>query len=266
MNFLGHSFRKSAVSALFGLAVLLGVSCSDSKDTAPNPNEIDKSVNQLPVGTSAADFLRDTEFDKLVVEIQYVEGYKPTTVALNNLKDFLLSTVNKSAGIIFKESSIPSPGLAPYSVDDIKSIEDQNRTEYNSGKSLAAYIFFADGDYNQNSGNSKVLGIAYRNTSMAIFEATVHDLSDQLLEPDREILESTIIHHEFGHVLGLVANGSTPQSDHQDVAHGHHCDVEECLMNWVVQTGDVIENLASSQAVPELDSQCQADLQFNGGK
>jgi hypothetical protein len=259
-------FRIQLGWFLLGLVFCFAYGCSDSDETPTNTNNIDKAVNQKPVGASAESFLRDSEFAELVVEILYVEGFKPTTEAIDNLKDFLLSTLNKPGGIIIKQSSIPSPGLAPYSVNDIKAIEDEHRTEYNTDVTLASYVFFADGEYSENSGSSRVLGIAYRNTSMAIFEATVHDLSDQLLEPDRAMLESTIINHEFGHVLGLVGNGTATQSDHQDDAHGHHCDVEECLMNWVVQTGDVIENLANAQEVPQLDSQCLADLQANGGK
>lgn len=260
------SFHKLFTIAL---TILIGavMGCSDSEDPDPgNTNNIDKTVNQKAVGVSAQDFLRDENFDKLIVEIQYVEGFAPTEEALDNLKSFLESTLNKPNGITFKETSIPSPGLAPYSVDDIKAIEDENRSDYNTDQTLAAYVFFADGDYHENIGNAKVLGIAYRNTSMAIFESTVRDLSDDLLEPDRVVLESTIINHEFGHVMGLVGIGTPTQTDHQDFEHGHHCDVEECLMNWVVQTGDVIENLANTQSVPQLDAQCQADLQANGGK
>lgn len=244
------------------LGILIG--CSESDD--PLPNSVDKTVNQQPVGTSAQDFLQDTEYDRLIVAIQYVEGFAPTQDALDNLKDFLMTTINKPNGITFKESSIPSPGLSPYSVEDIRSLEDQNRTDYNSDQNLAAYIFFTDGEYSENTENSKILGIAYRNTSMAIFESTVHELSDQILEPDRAMLESTILNHEFGHVLGLVGNGTPIQTDHQDFEHGHHCDVGDCLMNWVVQTGDIIENLANSNTVPQLDAQCLADLQANGGK
>ena len=249
------------------ILLLASLGCDSSEDPDPgNTNNIDKTVNQKNVGASAQDFLRNDDFDKLLVEIQYVEGFAPTQGALDNLKAFLQEFLNKPNGIIFKETSIPSPGLAPYSVADIKAIEDEHRTDYNSDRTLAAYIFFADGDYNENIGNAKVLGIAYRNTSMAIFESTVKEHSDDLLEPDRTMLESTILNHEFGHVMGLVNVGTPLQSDHQDVAHGHHCDVEDCLMNWVVQTGDVVENLVNANSVPELDPQCQADLQANGGK
>lgn len=249
-----------------GLITMGMFGCGESDDPTPITNGIDKTVNQKVVGASAQDFLQSTNFNKLTVEIQYVEGFAPTQQALDNLMEFLEARLSKPNGITFKQTAIASPGLAPYSVDDIKSVEDQNRSDYNADETIAAYIFFADGGYSEDTDNSKVLGIAYRNTSMAIFESTVKDLSDGLLEPDRSLLESTILNHEVGHVLGLVGVGTPPQTDHQDFAHGHHCDVESCLMNWVVETGDVIENLANTEQVPQLDAQCIADLQANGGQ
>ena len=251
------------------LVILLGwglIGCSEDDPDPNNTNNIDKTVNQKPVGASAQDFLQSTSFDRLVVEIQYVEGYAPTQDALDNLKDFLETYLDKPAGITLLKNSIPSPGLAPYSAEDIRSIEDKNRSSYNAEETLAAYIFFADGPSAEDTENSKILGIAYRNTSMAIFESTVRDLSDGIFEPDRSLLESTILNHEFGHVLGLVNVGTPLQSDHQDTEHGHHCDVEGCLMNWVVETGDIVDNLVSAETVPSLDAQCAADLKANGGK
>ncbi len=266
-GFFKQTLERSALFALMVILMIGGVSaCSESDDPSPNGNGIDKTVNQQVIGTSAIDFLRDTKYDELVIEIQYVEGYAPTQEALDNLKSFLQARLNKPQGISFNETSISSPGLAPYSVNDILSVEDDHRTDYNTDSTLAAYVFFADGGYSEDTDNSKVLGVAYRNTSVAIFQKTVQGLSDDLLEPDRALLESTILNHEFGHLMGLVGIGTPPQTDHQDFEHGHHCDVQDCLMNWVVQTGDVVDNLVNSESVPQLDAQCLLDLEANGGK
>ncbi len=250
------------------LTGLLVSNCSESDD--PDPGNMgtdpDKSANQQPVGASANDFLSGEDFQKLTVEIQYVEGFQPTETALNNLKAFLQTYLNKSEGITFNTTALASPGLAPYSVQDLQAIEDENRTAYNRDNVMAAYIFFADGAYHQDTDDSKVLGIAYRNTSMAIFQSTVQEFSGGLLQPNRSLLESTILNHEFGHVMGLVNIGTPLQSDHQDTEHGNHCDVEDCLMNWVVQTGNIAENLVNTETVPPLDDQCIADLKANGGK
>ena len=78
------------------------------------------------------------------------------------------------------------------------------------------------------AGDPNVLGIAYRNTSMAIFQETIARHTGGALEPSAATVEGTVAAHEFGHVLGLVNNGSP--MEHQDEPHGRHCDNEDCLM------------------------------------
>ena len=72
--------------------------------------------------------------------------------------------------------------------------------------------------------------------------------------------------HEFGHILGLTNLGSDLQSNHEDASHPKHCNVESCLMFWAAETGSGIGNMISNGSAPQLDAQCIADLQANGGK
>jgi hypothetical protein len=108
--------------------------------------------------------------------------------------------------------------------------------------------------------------VAYRNTSFVIFEETIQGFSGQPLAPGTAVLETTVLNHEFGHLLGLVNAGTPLLSDHQDVAHGRHCTDEDCLMYWTAETGEGLVNMISGGTVPTLDSQCRADLEGNGGK
>ena len=123
-----------------------------------------------------------------------------------------------------------------------------------------------NGEYDKNTSSGKVLGVAYRNTSFVIFEETIKSFSTGVLAPSQFTLESVVINHEFGHILGLVNVGSAMQNNHQDVAHGKHCSEEDCLMFWTAETGEGLVNMLSCGSVPNLDSQCIADLQANGGK
>ena len=86
------------------------------------------------------------------------------------------------------------------------------------------------------------------------------------MAPSLEVLETTVVNHEFGHLLGLVNAGSPLQSDHQDTEHGKHCTEQDCLMYYTAETGEGIINMLSGGSVPSLDAQCIADLQANGGK
>ena len=218
-----------------------------------------------PNGIIPNDFLSEKKYDKIIVEIQYVNGYAPTTTTLDNLNSFLEQRLNKSGGITLVQNAISSPGKTLFSVEDISGIESAHRTQKPNGKTLTAYFFFADGDYSANSGNSKVLGIAYGSSSMALFEKTIKDFSGGVAQPSVAVMESTVILHEFGHILGLVNNGTSMQSQHQDVPHGKHCDDQNCLMYYSVETSDIVANIVGGN-IPLLDARCLADLKANGGK
>lgn len=210
-------------------------------------------------------FLSANRFDKLMVEIQSVTGHEPTGATLTNLQNFLEQRLNKPGGIGFTSTSISAQGKSSYSFTDIQEIEKKNRTQNTNGKLAAAYILFLDGDYAANSGNSKVLGIAYGTSSMAIFEKTIRDFSGNIGQPATTTLETAVIHHEFGHTLGLVNNGTKMVSGHQDSPNGAHCNNKNCLMYFATETSDIVGALLGG-SVPNLDDNCISDLRANGGK
>ncbi|MBT8384832.1 MAG: membrane metalloprotease, partial [Bacteroidia bacterium] len=73
---------------IYSIALLtagLLISCSNGDDTTVindengNPTEVDTSQNKKPTGSSANDLMTENTFTKIVVEIVYVTGFKPTT-------------------------------------------------------------------------------------------------------------------------------------------------------------------------------------------
>lgn len=255
---------NSAVRLFLFLPLFFFISCKEDYPEIKehNPNGV---LNQKQVGESARDLLSAEKYKYLEVEINYVEGYAPSQAAISNLKDFLKQRINKPLGISFKYSSIVSPNKNIFSVNDIDLLEKANRTVYSRIDTLGVYFFFADGGYSSDSDNSKVLGIAYRNTSMALFAKTIHNYSGGFNQPERSKLETVVLNHEFCHILGLVNGGTSLQTLHQDTAHGKHCHNENCLMHYTVETGNVISNLLGA-GMPQLDADCIKDLQANGGK
>lgn len=244
---------KNSLLYLTFTTLVLIVSCKKDSTT---------SVND---GVNPNSFLSAAKYDKLIVEIQYVTGFAPTASTVNNLKSFLEQRLNKPTGINIVQNAISSPRKSSYSVTDIRDIESKNRTQNTSGKTLTAYFFFADADYSSNSGNSKVLGIAYGGSSMALFEKTIKEFSGGLGEPSQTDLETAVIEHEFGHILGLVNNGTGMQTEHQDETHGKHCINDKCLMYYTAETSDIIGSIIGG-SIPQLDANCIADLKANGGK
>jgi hypothetical protein len=236
-----------------------------SKDTVNEEDTINVFDNRQLTGSSANDILSDDLYTSIVIELVYVQGFEPTQATINNFVSFLQARTFKPNGIIVEKRAIPSPGIEIYSIEEIANIEREQRTKYNSGSQLAIWAYFSDGKSENDSeqDNTTVLGTAYWNTSFVIYEETVQALSNSPFEPDRTVLETTIINHEFGHILGLTDLGSPMQTEHEDETHENHCDVASCLMYWASEFGSGISNM---RAIPQLDSQCIADLQANGGR
>lgn len=211
------------------------------------------------------DFLSEETFKSLVVEVAYVEGHAPVQAALTNLKTFLEQRLNKSGGITIKQKSFSSPGRETIDADAIREMEKTHRSENVRGNTLTAFIFYLDAEYSRNSGNSKVLGVAYGASSLAVFETTVEQASGGLNQPSGTALETTILNHEFGHILGLVNRGTEMVSPHEDPAHEAHCSDTKCLMYYKAESAASVGDLTGTSA-PSLDANCIADLRRAGGK
>jgi len=256
--------KKVAPIILLALT-MFNFSCSSESINQENSGN-NTIENKKPTGSSSNDLLSDDTFTSLIVELVYVESYKPTQSAINNFRSFLEARINKLNGITIETRAINSPRTTPYTIEDIINIEDENRTKFNTNNQIAVWAFFADGSSANNSNNGLVLGTAYRNTSFVIFEETIQELSGNALQPSTSILETTVITHEFGHILGLTNLGAPLQSNHEDTEHPKHCNAESCLMYWSAETDSGLSNLIGVSSAPELDTQCIADLQANGGK
>lgn len=252
----------------FGTVIILALAvytCSDTA-TGPEPDPLPEFNSKAAPGDSAHAFLSDKQFSRLHLEIDYMPGHEPTGQALDSLKLFLQNRLNKSTIHFESPSEIPSGGQTAYSINDVTDLEDQHRDHYTSFNAagtdtLWAYFIITDGEYT----DQNVLGIAYYNTSMVFFGQTIQDNSGGATQPPQYKLEGTVFQHEMGHNMGLVANGSPMQQQHRDQDQGKHCDVEECLMYYAVETTEVASNLVGS-SIPDLDPQCINDLQANGGK
>jgi len=248
------------------LALLLFTfSCSSDDDNSTTENGINHSANIKTTGSSANDFLSAAKYQSIVVEVLYVANFQPAPQTLLNLEQFMENRLNKPGGITITQRQIASPGTSPYDINEIVQIETVTRTKYNNGNVLTLYLLFIDGKSSGDTASSFTLGTAYRNTSFVVFENSVKGLSDSFGEPERADLETTVLLHELCHLLGLVNLGSAMQNEHLDEAHDKHCDNENCLMFWKTENNTVLQMMLGGN-LPQLDANCIADLQANGGK
>ncbi|MBK1895544.1 zinc metalloprotease [Chryseobacterium paridis] len=235
------------------------VSCSRDNEFSNGSSDYNHSGS---VGASSNDLLNNSRYNSLLIEIQYMPGYAPDAQAVDHLKNFLSSFLQKNGGITINQREIQGASSSSLSAEDIRRIENTNRTVFTNGSTMAVNILYTNGQY---SGSSNTLGIAYRNTSIALFGKTIRDNSGGFGQTSRTKLEATVLEHELGHLLGLVDLGSPMQTSHKDPSNGNHCSNQNCLMYYASETTDILGFLTTGN-IPQLDNNCKADLKANGGK
>lgn len=298
---------KKSILFFLSLFFVLFLACSkSSSDDTPTPDDDQSQVPENPqelfpanfqaTGSSANDILANTSFDRLKVEIAYVQSqrnFRPTDEAISEFQAFLQQfTFKENIELVFTE--LPSPDEEDLTLQEIADLEIENRTVYNDGSTLGIYIYFADAPSEGDDLDEGLvtLGAVYRNTSMVIYEATVRALAGRSALISSADVESATLNHEFGHLLGLVNLGSPPVNAHEDTEAENHCNVDPCLMRAELEFGatgkavfatskihsscilngtDLIKKMESNvsrgaAAAPDLDTECQRDLEANGGR
>lgn len=212
------------------------------------------------VGASAKELLSATTYTSLNVEIQYAPGMRPQDQSISNLRSFLEARLNKPDSITIILKQVGSIGKPTINVSDISVFADKNRSSYTDGNKIAIYMYLADADFEKNG----VLGVAYRNTSICLFQKTIQANSGGVSQASRIKVESGVLLHEVGHLLGLVNNGIDMVAAHEDNANPAHCTNNNCLMYFSIETTGLL-NLFNN-GIPQLDAACLNDLRGNGGR
>ena len=194
-----------------------------------------------------------------------------------DLVEFLKElTYKENIEIEYKE--LTSPGKEKLSLQEVADLESENRTAYNTGNTLAIYIYFSDAPSEDDDPEADLvtLGAVYRNTSMVIYESTIQDLAGKSVLISTGTVETATLNHEFGHLFGLVnlgsdmvnAHESTTTDDNGNIIPGQHCDQDNCLMRAELEFGGAMGKMlvAKNGQVPDLDAECLLDLKANGGR
>lgn len=158
------------------------------------------------VGASAAYLLRDEQYASCKIEVQHMPGYEPDETALNNLQFFLYNHLHKPKGIVITTKEISSTPDSVLTLDRVRAIESANRTAFVNKDQLAVYILYADSYFS----DPNLLGWAYLNTSVVLFGKKIKEHARREDTLDRTKLESNVLKHELGHLLGLVNVGTLP--------------------------------------------------------
>lgn len=246
---------------LFCILLFAIVLAGCARSVADEPGFFDPKYHLRGTGQSAKELLTDSVFTALKIEVQYVKGREPDEETLLNLKKFLSTHLHKPKGIHIITTEISSPEDTVYNLLRVMQLEDKQRTAFTRNDTLAVYVLFANGYY----FNHQLLGYAYRNTSVVVFESQILDNAARLKKHKRVYLESRVLLHEFGHLMGLVNTGAPVQTDHHDEEHGKHCTNKRCLMYHLADSEEYPLVLVKPQP-PGFDKACLEDLKVIGGK
>ncbi|HKH63517.1 MAG TPA: hypothetical protein VKA49_21920 [Flavitalea sp.] len=250
------------ITLFYTAIILLTVtSCRKELPLEPKVTFDRDAFHHRAMGSSASELLSDRTYKALDVEIQYVAGFKPQDLTLSHLGSFLETYLNKPGGINIFLKEIPATDRDALSMDEVSAIEKEKRARFVDQDTTAIYILFTNGVH---PGN-KILGMAYRNTSAVIYGKAIRKYSSMAGRLTHHELETAVLLHEIGHLLGLVNKGSALTSEHNDSAFHDHCNNKNCLMFHSVETKSLSSILLKGN-IPVLDASCIEDLVANGGK
>jgi hypothetical protein len=241
----------SLIGRLFFQVLIFSGLSSCTKQPLPKPVVTYPGYHKKNLGASARDFLSSEVFTSLTVEVQYMNDFRPEPETMDSLLVFLRTYLRKPGGIkiVLKRLNVVSPNSL--AKDEVAAIEDSARTLFPSDKNLAVYLLFTDAGH----GDKNILGMAYRNTSAVIFGhsiATNSGINSLLTKAE---LETSVVLHEIGHLLGLGnPNGIALSSKAGKGKHGH-CHNKTCLMYWATETRN-LSVITRRGKIPQLDKEC----------
>ncbi len=221
-----------------------------------------KNKRSIP-GDFYADYLGG-DYNSILVEMDYVQGYAPDDQALEHFQEVLERESQKTVN--FKVDDAIVTDQDTYSFKDIENLEDRYRDEFRGGNTAVMYFLYLNGSYT--TGN--VIGVAYHGSSIAIFIEQVRDAAS--LRIDGRELEQAVLVHETGHLFGLVEINYQSQHNHQDPENAHHCDHtdalghHDCVMYFAIETTnaasfDSYYNQVVGDVPNDFCEYCKSDLQ-----
>lgn len=216
-----------------------------------------------PINTPM-DFVSSVKYSRLVLEVDYAEGYQPRTEAVDLIKQRIEERLSKPQGTTVEMRAFSS-AQSTYSVEDLRSLEAERRDRRPGGDAMVLYVLYLNGRHEEDSGEGRILGVHYDHASIAIFKDSI-DRSGGLLGLNLNAadVEKAVLVHEFGHAIGLVNNGLEMQRDHEDEDHPKHSSNQESVMYWAVEN---TLGLPGLDRIPNnFDPDDVADTRAAGGK
>lgn len=203
------------------------------------------------LGQPSALELYGPDIKTIAFEIDYAKGAEPYTGALlGNGDGWNLFADNAARLFEGTDKTLKIPRALDqmeeladvtgedFTADTILSIAKQHRDLPNTADTATFYFIWLPGYYADESGRrEEVLGVSLWDTGvLAMFKPVIASTGSGGPGPgvERFVEQATLV-HEFGHAAGLVNNGISMATPHQDEEHGAHCDNQDCVMYYAIE-------------------------------
>ncbi len=199
--------------------------------------------------------LNSSQFDELVIEVDYEENQKPTPETLDLMVERIGSVCQKdSIRIELFLTDFNHEGKWSNEEIRLKGRETRAHNAMNDNQ-LRFHFMFPSGSHQDES----VLGVAVDASTTMIFIDRIKESENFVQRPSWENIESAVTIHELGHLLGLVNLVYTSNIDHEDPEHPGHSSNEDSVMYWAIDSSD-IANIIFGTLPNDFDSDDKEDL------
>jgi hypothetical protein len=260
---------KVYLTLLLALTWTLACDGQDKADT--NLSATPSGVTYVP-----SDFVTDQDYQKIFVEIDAI-GPAAQEIVFTSIRTEVerlagIGALAKTGGVelVFDDViSTDTIGNTVFSIEDIKALGAEYRSLEPPAEAAGLYILMVDGTYEGDTAEDYAMGFSFGGSGIAVFRDNVKRATDNAQNAASPfvigITTSSLIIHEFGHILGLVNNGVEMVSAHQDEAYGNHCDDDKCIMHWEADRPRLAQTIGGSAGPdgPKLltfGPRCIADL------
>ncbi len=237
-----HIHKGLLAALLIAAGVCAGV-CAGCGDGGAGDDDGGDDDTQPPPAS-----LFDDAITTIELEVDYASGAPPYTGGLGGAFGDSWELFETNAARLFQGAGktliVPTTlaamqeltdvGPGPYTVAEILAVADAHRDQLAAGATATFYVLWLDGYFEDASGErANVLGVSIGATGvLAMFKPVIESTASPLSPNLEKFVEQTTLVHEFGHAVGLVANGVPLTSAHQDEEHGKHCNNASCVMYW----------------------------------
>ncbi|HZN15139.1 MAG TPA: hypothetical protein VFB78_12760 [Acidimicrobiales bacterium] len=213
------------------------------------------SAADKQVGFLAGLVLQPAPAKKVVIEIQAQDGVGPRPAALAHVVA-ILKRVTGGKTIETPRVALPA-GPTTWNYDQLADYADRFGKAKSGGDTVVIKAQWVHGS----APSAGTLGGAHRADLLTMFADRYKDHEGLAVTVDD--LETAIITHEFGHMLGLVDLWlNTGRGDYKSdpAPGGHHSPNKRSVMYYAVETSDLAIVFSGGKPPTEFDADDEADL------